>query len=459
MGLPWPSVKTFSQETAVSFDFTLSFEISGNSLRLRGEKRLIWGKRPQQIKLGTPFFPPQKDQDIKVGGREESEMKTILSLIIATLMLIGLFSVIPPSSAQSAYDGSACIAHRPNYIKGIFEVYYSAGCTGHDEPELDPVSNLPGSARDLTWTVILPTDGSNFLVSQLGPTFWFGGTVTDPNSLFGQAFVELQFYADAIVTNCTPQGGFVLTFSKNSYSVCSPVWKVVPDGNSSNFKEVAAFNAMLVDSSTKDKPLVMHAGDEITVHWFTTQAKDGFHVTVTDLVTGHSGTIVLNSKHDGPLMPAFDKQEIGNALGWGVVDDTPNSFVWEIGHTSDFAKPPARLCFPGQTDCFSYDRRAWAGTMPIEIISVTFANNSTAKEWAVVSDLGGKAEVNQFCSSYGGPFCIYPWYTLGSSGFHYGVDYGDTIKDFGKANQFAQEPLCGGPFGPNTTYCDTMIIK
>jgi len=33
-------------------------------------------------------------------------------------------------------------------------------------------------------------------------------------------------------------------------------------------------------------------------------------------------------------MPAFDAQELGNALGWGLVFDTPNSFVWEIGHTS-----------------------------------------------------------------------------------------------------------------------------
>jgi len=27
---------------------------------------------------------------------------------------------------------------RPKYIEGIFEVKYDSGCTGHDEPELDP---------------------------------------------------------------------------------------------------------------------------------------------------------------------------------------------------------------------------------------------------------------------------------------------------------------------------------
>jgi hypothetical protein len=28
--------------------------------------------------------------------------------------------------------------------------------------------------------------------------------------LFGQAFLEVQFYPDAIVRNCTPNGGFVV---------------------------------------------------------------------------------------------------------------------------------------------------------------------------------------------------------------------------------------------------------
>ena len=73
------------------------------------------------------------------------------------------------------------------------------------------------------------------------------------------------------------------------------------------------------------------------------------------------------------------------------------------------------------------------------------------------SDQGGKAEVAQSCATYGGSFCIYPWYTLGKSGFHYGVDYPDTQKDFGQASQFTQAQQCGGPFGPNTTFCSTIL--
>jgi hypothetical protein len=371
-------------------------------------------------------------------------------------LLLLLFTLALPAVAQ----GSGCIAHRPHYIEGVFEVSYDSGCSGHDEPELDPVSSAPGSARDLTWTVVLPTDGA-FPVSATGPTFWFGGTVTDPNSLFGQAFVELQFYPDAVVTNCTPQGGFVVKSAPNTYTACSPVWRVIQHG--SKFHENAAFNAMLNDGTGPSNPLVMHAGDTITVHWFTTSAADGYHVNVTDRNTGQSGTIVLNSKEDGPLMPAFDTQEIGNALGWGIVFDTPNSFVWEIGHTSPFTKPADQFCIPGQTICQSYNTPAWAGTSPIQILGVTFGDSSTPANWAVASDFGGIAEIlgitlSSNCSAYGGPFCIYPWYSLSTTGaFNFGVDYSNTADDFGQAAQYPQTTECGGPFGPNSTYCAKIV--
>jgi len=169
-----------------------------------------------------------------------------------------------------------------------------------------------------------------------------------------------------------------------------------------------------------------------------------------------SGTIVLNSSNTGPLMPAFDAQTLGNALGWGNVNDAPNSFVWEIGHESVFTSKGA-FCVPGETGCDSYEASQWAGTSPIQIKSVTFGDGSQANQWAAVSDLGGKAEVLANCSVYGGAFCIYPWYTLGKSGFHYGVDFPDTIKDFGQADQFSQTPLCGGPLGADRTFCATIL--
>jgi hypothetical protein len=41
--------------------------------------------------------------------------------------------------------------------------------------------------------------------------------------------------------------------------------------------------------------------------------------------------------------------------------------------------------------------------------------------------------------------------------FRYGVDYPDTVKDYGQANQFAQTTQCGGPFGAGSAYCATII--
>ena len=64
------------------------------------------------------------------------------------------------SAASGGTGGSGCLGHHPNYIEDTFEVEYTTGCTGHDEPELDPVSSAAGSARDLTWEFVLPSDGA-----------------------------------------------------------------------------------------------------------------------------------------------------------------------------------------------------------------------------------------------------------------------------------------------------------
>lgn len=376
-------------------------------------------------------------------------MKRIAHLLVAAV------SMMFAAFALQAQPVTNCLAHHFQYIPNVFEVTYEKGCTGHDEPELDPVSSAPGSARDLTWNVVLPSGGTSTMVSDLGPTFWFGGVVTDHKSLFSQSFVELQFYPDSVVKNCFPNGAFSVEFAANTYSACSPVFRLTSVGQG-KFKETTAFNAMLTDGTGKANPLIMHAGDSVSVHFFTTAQQDGFHITVTDHTTGGSGTIVLNSASAGPLMPAFDAQQIGNALGWGVVFDTPNAFVWEIGHASIF-KSGGILCTPGQTFCDSYNAASWSAISPIQITSVTFGDGSTAGTYASVSDTGGKAEVALTCVTYGGAFCIYPWYTLGKSSFHYGIDYPDTRKDFGQADQFQQTLQCGGPFGANSTFCATIL--
>jgi hypothetical protein len=90
--------------------------------------------------------------------------------------------------------------------------------------------------------VVLPTNGAAG-VDAVGPTFWIGGAVTDPNSLFNEAFLEPQFYANGITTGCTSGGGYNVTYASNTYTA-------------------------------------------ITDHQYVTPAGDGMHITVTDLTTG-----------------------------------------------------------------------------------------------------------------------------------------------------------------------------
>lgn len=380
-------------------------------------------------------------------------MSASLVAIAAAALVAVLVFAAGPAAGGSGVSQSLCIGHHPQEY-----VWYTSSCTGHDEPELDPLSTQPGSARDLTWTVVLPTDGAT-TVDSVGPTFWIGGVVTDPNSLDGQAFLELQFYPNSLLKGCAAGGGFNVVSAPGDYVACAPVWSVSPHGHS----ESAAFNAALLDSQT-GQPLVMHAGDTVTDHQYVTPAADGMHITVTDLTTGHAGTIVLNSKTDGPLMPAFDTQALGNALGWGLVDDAPNALVWEIGHTSPFTSPSSQFCLPGSATkppCYSYDISTWLGFHPLIVKGVTFGDGSAAKSWSAVSDYGGAAEVDQFCgaSLYGTPFCSYPWYALNKTlgGFTYGGDYPGTSNDYGQAGEFQPTLQCPSPSGPDTTYCSTVL--
>src|SRR2546421_43010 len=82
------------------------------------------------------------------------------------------------------------------------------------------------------------------------------------------ASLELLSSPAALVQNSNPNGSFIVKYAPNTFTVCSPVWSIVKKG------EPAAFHAMLTEGSSTS-PLVMHAGDTVTVHWFTTAAADG----------------------------------------------------------------------------------------------------------------------------------------------------------------------------------------
>jgi hypothetical protein len=369
------------------------------------------------------------------------------------------------SASVGAATAAGCLAHVVGGASDDWYEYYTPGCTGHDEPELDPVSSAPHSARNLTWHVALPAGGT-FPVTSVGPTFWFGGTVKDgnPAKIGGEGFLEMQFYPDSFVKRCAPNGNFNVKHEVGVYTVCSPVWTIAQKKNG-DIIEPAAFNGMLMNA-TGTGPFVMHGRDVVDIHIWAPSMNAPYREQVRDDSSGETSSVLtLVSPDDGPLTPAFDRNEIGNALDWGGVWDTPMSFVYEIGHSDIYGDHPGEFCVPGQTFCGSFNNDNWAGLQPIRIFDVTFGDGSHPTQWATVSDTGGKAEVlgDSFvgptdCTGYGGPFCIYPWFSWDGAAFNYGVNYPNTIDNFGKVNQFAKKAKCpeDGVFaGP--TYCDTII--
>src|SRR6266699_7164407 len=72
-------------------------------------------------------------------------------------------AAVAPRAHAAGSGQSLCIGHHPQEF-----VWYTSSCTGHDEPEIDPLSNAPGSAQDLTWTIVLPTDQAGTTAGQAG---------------------------------------------------------------------------------------------------------------------------------------------------------------------------------------------------------------------------------------------------------------------------------------------------
>jgi hypothetical protein len=211
------------------------------------------------------------------------------------------------TSGSAGAGTAACLAHIPGGLdanEDNLSEYYKAGCTGHDEPELDPVSSAAGSAQNITWRVQLPADGA-VPVSSVGPTFWFGGTVKDsnPHKIGGEGFLELQFYPDSFAKNCSADGGFIVKHAPNLYTACSPVWSLTKVGK--GFGEPAAFNGMLTDAGGKNA-FVMHALDIVDVHIWAPAPSAAYREQVTDETSGEtSSVLVLISPKDGALTLAL----------------------------------------------------------------------------------------------------------------------------------------------------------
>jgi hypothetical protein len=344
------------------------------------------------------------------------------------------------------------------------QVEYRSGCQGHDEPDIAPISSSPNTAQDLAWTIVLPKDGTGVgarRLIDLGPTIWFGAAVQDPTSLYGQAFEELQFYPDEALKSCFSDGSYSVSSTPNKFGVCAPVWAVNP----TTFDEYAAFNAPLVQSGTSS-PIVLNAGDTVTVHLFAgAQAGRPLNILVSDVSTGkESAPIVVIGSHDGPLAPLTGTNTTSNFMQWGETNQAPFSLSWEIGHPNSFEYPNAPECVPGMFNCYSYSvTQGWAHAGPLKIKQAVFANGVAPSSWSVSDGEGARAEVTDYCGVYNaagsGGMCTFPSYSYNGkdAAIEFGSIYPGTKYAYNGSQQFSQTTACDGPVGPETLYCAATL--
>ena len=123
---------------------------------------------------------------------------------------------------------------------------------------------------------------------------------------------------------------------------------------------------MLTDAGGKNA-FVMHALDIVDVHIWAPTPGSAYQEQVTDETTNQtSSVLVLISEKDGALTPEYSTNEIGNALDWGGVYDTPMAFVWEIGHSDIYGDH--RCVLRSGPDVLRLVQAAnWAGITPIRI--------------------------------------------------------------------------------------------
>lgn len=266
---------------------------------------------------------------------------------------------------------------------------------GHDEPSVRFVSGRPGSGENVTFTERLPVDPTarpavrhpghdvtHWFELSVAP--WFSTDVCDPHSTpllpcrpgsdanaphgkypgGGAAFVELQFYppgfapfADNISCDDTH---WCSALTIDSLECVGTGIAVGPCNNRCTEPVNAAFiqtngvptgppSPQLSDlaSFTPNKhTLLMHPGDEITVHMFNAKVPGGhaLEVTETDHADGQTGFMIASARNGfmdtNPFtckgrpfnfQPEYSSAKAPNLLPWGFGPYMINS-QFEIGH-------------------------------------------------------------------------------------------------------------------------------
>src|SRR5215469_9429630 len=230
---------------------------------------------------------------------------------------------------------------------------YTGAYTGHDEPSTLFYSNAPGSGNNNTYTMKLPTDPptapnqsgtggtDNF---QLHPAFWFGMAMCDTQSapeyttacipdsdanVFdnpdptasdymghhpGTAFMEMQFYPPGWVL--WPPG---VSCDATKWCAALNIDSYSENMNTGQANNAARLNTVGIEpvniafvttsgvsqapadpldataatyTPDPNKDLFMSSGDTLTVDLL--DMTDGFHVAITDLTNGQSGSMTAS---------------------------------------------------------------------------------------------------------------------------------------------------------------------
>ncbi|MCI4355956.1 MAG: hypothetical protein L3K18_02270 [Thermoplasmata archaeon] len=346
---------------------------------------------------------------------------------------------VPSSSASPP----TCVGKWPFGGQSV----YASSCLGHDEPAINPFSDLPGSGGNVSWNVSLPVDGGPaHNQSDIYIAIWFGMDLLDPYGYSGQCFLELQMYPDTAGSGAVQVG---------TWSAFAVAWQI----QLSNGQEDPCFAAPL--SEPNGTPLQMNAGDHLYVNMTGWQGSTtGEKISVVDTTIGVVSHMTLyNRGHHYPLNPAYLENNVEDALPWSPGGDLPVSFAFESGHTTDNPQndtfggcntgvPPA-TALNGAVPCGSYSPRDWAmdTKVPWHFYPTTFFNSATrqtAVQYGFEQDFGASAWIDGL--SYGtcdgrdgSAYCSYPWYSFdGSLGaFEFGAtDYRGTTADFGTYAEF-----------------------
>lgn len=348
-------------------------------------------------------------------------------------------------SHQGSYPGlgQVCVGKWPAGGQNV----YTSQCLGHDEPAINPYSDLPGSGGNVSWNVSLPIETSPaHNQSQLYIAIWFGMNLYDPYGYDGQCFLELQMYPDTNAAGNLQAG---------VWSAFAVAWQI----QLSNGFEDPCFAAPV--NLANGSGLQMNQGDHLYVNmsgWVGSPF--GENITVHDVSNGaHSFLNLYNHQLHYPLNPAYRENNVDDALQWSPGGDFPVAFSFESGHTTNDPEndtfggcnsgvPPPTPLNPS-TPCGSYNPRRWAANtkVPWQIYPVTFFNakeRQTAVQYGFEQDFGATAWIDGLsygtCSGRdGSAFCSYPWYSYDSAthAFAFGAtDYTGTTQDFGQYNEY-----------------------